>query len=185
MLLDPWIDIGKGADRPRQGTRRHFRPRRHHPRPRPVHFRVSLGHFQTERHRFGVDAMAAADADTVFMFKRPAFQRGQQAIQIGDQQIGSAHQLQVETGIQHIGRGHALMDEPRRIGADDLSQMGQKGDDIMPGHRFNLINPVKVKLCVAGLPHRLGIGARDHAQIGHGVAGMGLYLEPDPEPGFG
>ncbi len=34
-----------------------------------------------------------------------------------------------EAGVQHVGRGHALVHEAR-FGTDDLGQMRQEGDDV-------------------------------------------------------
>ncbi len=76
------------------------------------------------------------------------------------------------------------MDKPRGIGADNLGQMGQKGDDVMFGDGLDLINPGDVKGDVLCLPDSLGIGFGDHADRGLRVAGMGLDLKPDLEFGL-
>ena len=76
------------------------------------------------------------------------------------------------------------MHKPRRVGADDIGQMGKKCDHIMLGHGLDRINFGHIKRHIAGLPHGFGIGARDHTQIGHRITGMRLNLKPDAELGF-
>jgi len=49
-----------------------------------------------------------------------------------DQKIRGAGELHVETGVEHVGGGHALVDEAR-LGADDFGQMGGEGDDVVLG----------------------------------------------------
>ena len=66
-----------------------------------------------------------------------------------------------------------------------LGQMGQEGDHVMLGHRFDFVNARDVELHVLGFPHRVSILARDHAEIGHGFAGMRLDLVPNLEFGLG
>ena len=129
--------------------------------------------------------MAAAYADGKLVFKGTGLQGGQNPVQIRQQQIGGADQLHVQRCVQNIGTCHALMHKAGFIRADNIGQMGQKGDDIVFGHRFDPVNLGQIKRHIAGFPHRIGIGARDHPQIGHRVAGVGLDLEPDTEFGLG
>ncbi len=77
------------------------------------------------------------------------------------------------------------MHEARLIGANMFGQMGEKGDDVMFGDGLDFVNAGDVELHVFGLPHGLGVFARDHAQIGHGITGMGFDLVPDAEFGGG
>jgi hypothetical protein len=150
-----------------------------------VHFGIEAGEGQAHGGRLGMDAVAAADADGVLVFEGAGLQRGQHPVQIGQQDVGGAHQLHVQRGVQHVRRGHALMDEARLVGADMFGQMGQEGDHVMLGHGLDLVDAGDVEFDVLGAPDGFGIGLRDHAQLGLGVAGMGLDLEPDAEAGFG
>ena len=77
------------------------------------------------------------------------------------------------------------MHKARLVAADMFGQMGEKGDHVMFGHGLDFVDAGHVKGDILGLPDRLGIGARDNADIGHRVAGMGLDLVPDAEFGFG
>jgi hypothetical protein len=116
--------------------------------------------------------------------KARRLQRGQQAVDIGDQDIGAARELHVEAGVEHIRRGHALMHEAR-FGADDLGQMGQEGDDVMLGLALDLVDALHIEGRVLGLgPDRLRRILRNGAQFRQRVGGMRLDLEPDLEAGL-
>ena len=77
------------------------------------------------------------------------------------------------------------MHESGGLAAGPLGKMGQEGDDVMPCLRLDLVDAVNVERALAGLPDSLGILAGDLADLGHGVAGMGLDLEPNAELGGG
>ena len=77
--------------------------------------------------------------------KRAALERGQQGIGILDEDIGGAHKLHVEAGVEHVGRGHAGMHEAR-FRADDFRQMGQKGDDVVFDLGLDLVDALNVEL---------------------------------------
>jgi hypothetical protein len=91
-----------------------------------------------------VDAVGAADADRVLVLEGAALERRQQRVHVRQQQVGGAGQLHVEAGVEHVGRGHALMHEAR-FGADDLGQMGQEGDDVMLGLALDLVDALDVE----------------------------------------
>lgn len=121
------------------------------------------------------------DANGVLVLERALFQRGQQLFEIRDQDVCGAHEADVERGVQHIRRGHALVHEARLIVADDLGQMREEGDHVMLGDGLDLVDAGHVELDIFRFPDGLGIGAGNHAQIGLRVAGMGLDLVPDTE----
>ena len=76
------------------------------------------------------------------------------------------------------------MDEAR-LGADDLGQMRQEGDDVVLHLAFDRVDALDIEGCVAALLPDLGGGfLRNHAELGQRVGGMGLDLEPDAELGF-
>ena len=77
------------------------------------------------------------------------------------------------------------MDEAR-LGADDLGEMGQEGDDVVLHLPFDGVDALDVEAGLGALlPDRLGRLLRDDAELGQGRRGMGLDLEPDPELGLG
>ena len=101
-----------------------------------------------------------------------------------DQQVRGAGELDVEAGVEHVGGGHALMDEAG-LGADDFGQMGQEGDDVMLGLALDLVDPGDVEGGVLGLgPDRLRGFLGDDAEFRLRVRRMRLDLEPDLEAGL-
>ena len=185
MLFHRRVDIGECAHRTGNRAGGNLGPCGPQTGQVAVHFGVEAGKGQAHGGRLGVDAVAAADAHRILVLERAAFQRGQQTFHIGDQDVRGAHQLNIERGVEHIRRRHALMNKARLVIADDLGQMGQKGDDVMFGHGLDLVDAGHVEFHILGLPDGFGILARDHAQIGLRVAGVGLDLVPDAELGLG
>ena len=76
------------------------------------------------------------------------------------------------------------MDETR-LGADDLGQMCQEGDDVMLGFALDFIDARDVETGIPALgPDRRSRLARNDAQIGHRIGGMRFDLEPDAVAGL-
>ena len=99
--------------------------------------------------------------------------------------IGGARQLNIQAGVQHVGRRHALMNKAR-FRSHDLRQVGQEGDDVMLDLALDLVDPRHVEFGVAAfLPDLFRGLLRDHAQFGQGIGGVRLDLEPDAEFGLG
>ena len=65
-----------------------------------------------------------------FVLEGAALQRGEQRVDIGDENVGGAGELHRKAGVEHVGGGHALMHEAR-VGADEFGEMRQKGDDVV------------------------------------------------------
>ncbi len=82
--------------------------------------------------------------------KARLFDRREQGVHVGDQNIGGAGHLHGKAGVEHVGGGHALMDEAR-IRPDEFGEMGQEGDDVMLGDALDLVDAVHVEGDVAGL----------------------------------
>ena len=80
--------------------------------------------------------------------KARRLQRGEQRVDVGDQDVGGAHELHGEAGVEHVGRGHALVHEAR-LGADDLGEMGEEGDDVVLGLALDLVDARDVEGRVA------------------------------------
>ena len=128
-----------------------------------------------------MDAVRAADGRRHLVLEGAALERGEQLVDIGDQEVGGAHELHVEAGVEHVGRGHALVHEAR-LRADDLGEMGEEGDDVVLDLALDLVDARDVEGGVlALLPDRLRRRLRDDAELGHGVGGVRLDLEPDAE----
>ena len=86
--LDARVDVGEGTDGAGYGAGGNFLASGDQAGAAAVEFGIGLGHLQAEGDRFGVDAMAAADADGTLVLHSPALQRGEQAVDIGDENIG-------------------------------------------------------------------------------------------------
>ena len=182
MHFHPGIDIGKGADSARNGAGGDLRAGGFQPGAVAGEFGIVAGQLDPEGRRLGVDTVAAADTDGVFVFQCALFERREQGIDIGDQDVGSLRHLDGEAGIQHIGRGHSLMHESRLL-AHMLGQIGEEGDHVVPGFALDLVDPRDFPFST--LPHRLCGVLGDYAKLGLRIAGVGLDLEPDTEFVFG
>ena len=69
-----------------------------------------------------------------------------------------------------------------RLRPDDLGQMGEEGDDVVLDLALDLVDAGDVEFGgLALFPDFLGGLLRDDAELGHGVGGMRLDLEPDAE----
>ena len=159
--------------------------RRDQPLPGAGELGVGLRELEPERRRLGMDAVRAADRRRQLVLEGAALERGEQRVDVGDQQIGGARELHVEAGVEHVGRGHALMHEAR-LRPDDLGEMGEEGDDVVLDLALDRVDARDVELGVPALvPDRLGGVLRDDAEFGHGVGGMRLDLEPDAKARLG
>ena len=66
------------------------------------------------------------------------------------------------------------------LGADDFGQVGKESDDVVLGLALDLVDAVDIELRRLALgPDFLRRRLRDHAELGHGIGGMGFDLEPD------
>jgi len=140
--------------------------------------RIGVSEFQPERDRFGMNAVGAADGRRHLVLEGALLQCGENLVDVGDQKIGSAGQLHVEAGIEHVGGGHALMHEAR-LGADDFRQMGQEGDDVVLGLALDFVDALDVEGGVPGLgPDRLRGRFRNDAEFRQRIRRMRLDLEP-------
>jgi hypothetical protein len=140
-----------------------------------------LRKLQAERGGLGVDAVAAADGECVLVLPGALLEGGQQQVEVFQQQVGGAHQLHVEAGVQHVRRGHALVHEAR-FRADDFGQVRQEGDDVVLHFGLDGVDARHVELGIAGLvPYGLRCVCGDHAKLGLRVRRVRLDLEPDAE----
>ena len=147
-------------------------------------FGESEGELQSEGGRFGVNAMRAADRRRELVLARASLKRGVKRINVGDEEVGRVHELNIKTGIQHVGGRHALMHKPRRR-SDNLGKMGKKRDNVVLNFALDLFDPRGIEFRrFAFCPDCLGGILRDHPELGHGVGGVGLDLEPDAKPRF-
>ena len=69
-----------------------------------------------------------------------------------------------------------------RLGADRLGDRGEEGDDVVLHLALDRVDAGDVE--GAALLHRLRHGFRDQPELGHGLGGQRLDLEPDAELGL-
>ena len=186
MLFDLRVDIGECPDRARDGAGGDFRARRDQPRPAAVELGIGLRELEPEGHRFGMDAVAAPDRRGVFVLFRAALDGRQQRVEIGQQDVGRAHQLDRKRGVEHVRTGHALVHEARLF-AHVLRDPGKEGDHIVLGDRFDRVDRLDIDLRIGRPPVPQGLGgAFGHdAQFAELLGRVRLDLEPDAILRFG
>ncbi len=178
MRLDCRIDIGEGADRARDGAGRDILAGGDQAVAVAREFGVEPGELEAEGGRLGVDAVTATDGQRHLVLEGPALEHGKQRVDIGEKDVGGLLQLDGEAGVEHIARGHALMEEAR-LRPDMLGEVGEEGDDVVLGLLLDLVDPRDLERAL--LPDGARRLRRDDAERRLGVAGMRLDLEPDAE----
>ncbi len=158
VRLDARIDIGKGADRARDCAGRDIVARGEQACLVAGEFGMRLRQLESEGDGFGVDAVAAADRRGIFMFLGAAFDRGEQRIDIAEQDVGGARELDCEAGVENVRAGHPLMHEARpvfaRMRADLIGYPGEESDNVVPGDRLDRVDrrDVDDRLCCPPVP---------------------------------
>ena len=139
----PRVEMREGADGAADGGHGDLGPRRHQPRAVTGELGVVAGELEPEGRRLGMDAVAAADGQGVFVLEGAGLQRGQHRIDIRQQQVRRLRQLHRQAGIEHVGTGHAQMDEAA-VRPDRLGQPGQEGDHVVAGLALDRVDPLDV-----------------------------------------
>ena len=73
------------------------------PLSRARKFGIGIGEFEAEGGRLGVNAVGASDRRRVPVLVSAALERLEQLVDVGDQDVGGAHQLHVEASVEHVG----------------------------------------------------------------------------------
>ncbi len=180
MGLDRGIDIGKRADRTADRARGDLGAHCDQPLAAAHELRVRLRQLEPERHRLGMNAMAAADRRCVLVLLGAVLERGEQQVEIFDQDVARASELYAERGVEHVGTGHALVHETRFV-TDLLGHPGQESDDVVLGHRLDCIDrfDIDCRLGLPPVPQRLRGALRDHAEFAQFISRVSLDFEPD------
>ena len=105
----------------------------------------------------------------------------QQHVEIRQQFVGGLGHLHRQAGVEHVRRGHPLVDEAG-FRADVFGHRGKEGDDIVLDLGLDGVDPgdVEIPLCADDRHHLF----RNDPQFRLGLAGQGLDLQPDAEPVF-
>ena len=155
MLLHARVDVGEGADRAGDGAGGDLLARRDEPRAAARELGIGLRQLEAEGGRLGMDAVGAADGGRHLVLEGAALQRGEQRVDVGEQEVGGARELHGEAGVEHVRRGHALVDEAR-VRADELGEMREEGDDVVLHLALDLVDALDVERRRAALlPDRL------------------------------
>ena len=110
------------------------------------------------------------------MLESATFERKEQRVDVGDKDVARTAKLHGQAGVEHVGAGEPQMDETR-VGADELREMSEEGDDIVLRHPLDLIDSSHVELGLSPLlPDRRRSRFRDHADFGHRFRGIGFDL---------
>lgn len=155
----PGVDVGEGADRARDGAGGDLPAGGHQPVAVAVELGIVPGQLQAEGGRLGMDGVAAADADRVLVLDRAAPQGGQDRVDILQQEVAGLDQLHGKAGVEHVGRGHALVDEAC-LRPDMLGRVGQEGDHVVARLALDRVDALDLE--AAALPDRAGGLGRDH-----------------------
>ena len=102
MFLDARIDLREGTDGARDRASRDFLARGDQALAGAAEFGIGVSELEPERHRLGVDAVRAADGRRHLVFEGALLQRRQNLVDVGDEDIGGAGELDVEAGIEHV-----------------------------------------------------------------------------------
>ena len=176
FFFDARIEVGAGADGAAEfaygDTFAHLDETFAHAAEFVVHQR----HFQSEGHRFGMDAVAAAHHGRKLVGPRLLGGGGPDFIDAFDQEIGGFGHLHGQRRVEHVGGGEPLV-HPARGGTDGIGDVFQKGDDVVVGAFFNLEDLGNGKTRLGA--DLAGVLLRDLPEASHGFAGEGFDLEPD------
>ena len=166
----------EGADRAgnRAGADILLRPQK--PLLRTRELGIGEGELQSECRRFGVDAVAAADCDCIFVLDRAAFQRFEQGVEVRKQNVRRPRELDRKAGVEHIRRGHALVHEAR-LGPDMLGHARQKGDNVVLHLALDLVDAGDVER--AALTQGFRGSSRDLPELLHRLGGKSFDFQPD------
>ena len=99
--------------------------------------------FRPKRGGLGVDAVAAADGGRQLVLEGAPLQRVQQRVDLDQDQVGRALELDRQRGVEQVGRGQAEMQESR-LRAAHLLDMGQEGDHVVAGRGLDLLDPGRI-----------------------------------------
>ena len=176
--------LAKVPTAPRDGAGRDLRAGGDEAGAAAVELGVGEGELDAEGRRLGVDAVRAPDGGGELMLLRAPLQGREEAVEIGEQDVGRAGELHGERGVEHVGRGHALVHEAR-LRPDDLGEMGEEGDDVVLRLALDGVDAIDVEgRRRALLPDLVGGLLRHDPQLGQRRGRVRLDLEPDPGTWF-
>jgi hypothetical protein len=93
VRLDRGIDVGVGADHARDGAGGNLAAGDDEALAVAGELGVEAGQLEAEGHRLGVDAVAAAHAGGQLVFEGALFERRQQLVEVGQEDVGGLREL--------------------------------------------------------------------------------------------
>ena len=119
---------------------------------------------QPKGHRLRVDAVCTSDARRMTELVRAAAEHGAEFLQIVEDDGGGVAHHDAVCRVLHVARGESLVDVFRVL-SDILLEVREKGNDVVVGGLFDLVDArdVKLRLCLDVLYG----GGGDLAQFRH------------------
>jgi len=114
--------------------------------------------FEAERGRLRVDAVAASNRHRHLVLEGTPLQRGQELVDIPEQNVARLLKLHGKAGVEYVARGHALMREAR-FGSHMLGEAGEEGDHVVLDLALDLVDARDVEAAPGA--DRRGGGFRD------------------------
>jgi hypothetical protein len=113
MFLDAGIDIGEGADRAGNRAGGDIGARCQQPRLVAREFGIGLGQLDPNVTGSAWMPWLRPIVGVSLCSKARRFSTLEQLVDVGKQDVDGARKLHREAGVEHVGRGHALVDEAR------------------------------------------------------------------------
>ncbi len=152
------------------------------PRERPA------AELHAHRHRLGVDAVRAADAQGVALLERAALADLAEPADVGDEDVGRLHHLVAQRRVAQVRAGHAVVHPAARLRVicretrvDVLGHVGEERDDVVVGDGLELVDARDLERGVRADVRGLLARDADLAELGLRLARENLDLLPDLE----
>ena len=123
--LDARIDAGECSDGAGNGAGRNLRPRGLQAGAVAGEFGIVPGKLDAEGRGLGMDGVAAADAERKFVLAGLRLQCGEKPVNVRQKNVAGARELHRQAGVEHVGGGQALVDDPR-FRSDMLGKIGKE-----------------------------------------------------------
>jgi len=168
-LLDARVDVVVGADRAAQLADRGALRGAAQALPMALHLERPRAELHPERDGLGVDTVRAPHLHRVAELEGASLQDCAERSQVFLEDRRGALDLQGEAGVEHVARGHAVVDVLTGA-ADILGDVGEEGDDVVVRRRLDLGDAGDVE-------RRLGL------DLGDRLVGYLAELVPGPDGG--
>ncbi len=182
VRLDLRIDVGVRADRAGHLADRDRFPRPNESDPVASELQRPERQLAAEGDGLGVDPVGAPGHGGVAMLMCPRDDGDFEPVDLAQDQIAGAHHGDRQPGVDHVVRREPVV-QPLGGGATDpcLDDVDE-GGGLVIGDGFAF--PDRLEVEVGTLPDRRRVGRRHHPELGPGLRGEHLHLEPGTEAGL-